>query len=107
MKTQELNLFIYVRQDGNDISVQASTRKFDTTYCSDITQVVSAPLTEMKIMVPAIDSHEATKVLHGALLENLIAERDKAKAEMMARISTLDSRINDLQCLEFKGDNNE
>lgn len=107
MKTQELNLFIYVRQENGKTSVEASTNKFQTTYCCDITHRVSAPLTEMKIMVPALDSDEATKVLHGALLENLIAERDKAKAEMMARINALDSRINDLQCLEFKGGSNE
>lgn len=103
MTTELKKVFVYVRDCDGKTSVEVSSSQFDSTYCSDITRTVSAPLCEMEVEVPAISSEEAQKVLSGALLESLIEEREKVRAETHRRLTQLDQRIADLQCLEFKG----
>lgn len=114
MKTEKKKVFVFVREHGGETSIEASSREWDSTYCSDITKTVSAPLCEMEIDVPSISSKEAQKVLSGALLENLIDEREnlidereKLRAESHVKLSRLNGRIDELQAIEYKGDSNE
>ncbi len=107
MTTENKKVFVYVRDQRGETSVEVSSSKFDTTYCCDITGTVSAPLCEMEIEVPSISSGEAQKVLSGALLENLIEEREKLRADFHVKLNRLSGRIEELQAIEFKGDVNE
>lgn len=107
MTTENKKVFVYVRDYDGETSVEVSSSEFDSTYCSDITRTVSAPLCEMEIEVPSISSGEAQKVLSGALLENLIEEREKLRAEFHVKLNRLSGRIEELQAIEFKGDTNE
>jgi len=107
MTTELKKVFVYVRDCDGKTSVEVSTSQFDSTYCSDITRTVSAPLCEMEIEIPSISSSEAQKVLSGALLENLIEEREKLRADFHVKLNRLSGRIEELQAIEFKGDSNE
>lgn len=104
MNTEKLKLFVFVKQERGETTIEASTSEFVTTYCSDISNIVSAPLCEMEIEVPSITSEEAQKVLSGAMLESLIEAREKHVEESAIKLKQLDQRIADLQCIEFKGD---
>jgi hypothetical protein len=107
MKTENKKVFVYVREYNGKTSVGVSSSHFDSTYCCDITRTVSAPLCEIEIEVPSISSGEAQKVLSGALLENLIEEREKLRADFHVKLNSLSGRIEELQAIEFKGDTNE
>lgn len=103
MKTETKKVFVYARQQYGETTIEVSSREFDTTCCMDVCQIVSAPITEIEIQIPSLTVAEATKILSGALLSTLIDERAKAQDEFTRKLATLDQRIADLQCLEFKG----
>lgn len=107
MKTELKKVFVYVRESSGQVSIGVSSENFDSTYCSSVCRIVSAPLCEMDIEVPCLSNEESQKVLHGALLENLIQERDKLRADHHVKMQELTGRIEDLQCIEFKGEDNE
>lgn len=107
MKTELKKVFIYVTEKHGKTSIEVSSEQFYSTYCCNLTRTVSAPLCEMEIEVPYLSSDEAQKVLHGALLENLIQEREKLRADYHVKMQELTGRIEDLQCIEFKGEDNE
>lgn len=107
MTTENKKVFVYVRDCRGKTEVGVSSSEFDTTYCCDITGTVSAPICEMEIKIPSLSSEEAQKVLSGALLESLIEEREKLRAEFHVKLNRLSGRIEDLQAIEFKGDTNE
>lgn len=107
MKTELKKVFVYVRENSGQSSIGVSSEDFDSTYCSSVCRIVSAPLCEMEIEVPCLSNEESQKVLHGALLENLIQEREKLRADYHVKMQELTGRIEDLQCIEFKGENDE
>lgn len=107
MKTELKKVFVYVRENSGQLSIGVSSEDFDSTYCSSVCRIVSAPLCEMDIEVPCLSNEESQKVLHGALLENLIQEREKLRADYHVKMQELTGRIEDLQCIEFKGENYE
>lgn len=107
MKTELKKVFVYVRESSGQLSIGVSSEDFDSTYCSSVCRIVSAPLCEMEIEVPCLSNEESQKVLHGALLENLIQEREKLRADYHVKMQELTGRIEDLQCIEFKGENDE
>ena len=107
MKTELKKVFVYVRENSGQLSIGVSSEDFDSTYCSSVCRIVSAPLCEMDIEVPCLSNEESQKVLHGALLENLIQERDKLRADHQVKMHALTRRIEDLQCIELKGESDE
>ncbi len=56
MKTEMKKVYVYVREQYGVQNVEVSSEEFHTTFCSDITETVSAPLCEMEISVPCLDS---------------------------------------------------
>lgn len=99
MKTELKKVFVYVRENLGQLSIGVSSEDFDSTYCSSVCRIVSAPLCEMEIEVPCLSNEESQKVLHGALLENLIQEREKLRADYHVKMQELTGRIEDLQCI--------
>ena len=107
-ETEMKKVYVYVRSYREEIEICVSSSQFDSTYCSDITSTASAPLCEMEILVPTINNKDAIKVLSGALLETLIKEKEKLKADTHIAMERLNKRINDLQCIDYKkADDNE
>lgn len=107
MKTELKKVFVYVTENYGKISIEISSNQFYSTYCCSLAKIVSAPLCEMEIEVPYLSAEETQKVLHGALLENLIQERDKLRADHHVKMQELTRRIEDLQCIELKGESDE
>jgi hypothetical protein len=104
MKTEKKTAIIFAKAQSGEISIEVTTDKFTASYCSSITNTVSAPISEIEIDVPVLSSDEVNKVLTGSMLSSLIEEREKVKLEMVETMRKLDQRIADLQCLEFKGE---
>lgn len=107
MKKELKKVFVYVTEKHGKTSIEVSSEQFYSTYCCNLTRTVSAPLCEMEIEVPFLSAEETQKVLHGALLENLIQEREKLRADHQVKMHALTRRIEDLQCIELKGESDE
>lgn len=109
METESKKVFVYVRDNGygNGPEVAVSSCEFDTTYCSDITRTVSAPLFEIEVEVPKVSSAVAGKVLTGAMLDNLKEQREKVRADFHLKLNEINTRIEELQAIECKGGDNE
>lgn len=109
METELKKVFVYVRDsgNGNGPEVGVSSREFDTTYCSDIVRTVSAPLFEIEVEVPKVSSEVASKVLTGAVLDNLKEQREKVRADFHLKLNEINTRIEELQAIEYKGGDNE
>ena len=103
MKTEMKKVYVFVRESDGNLSVEVSSKEFDSTYCSDYTNTVSAPVSEMEISIPKINPDEALQILSGVLLETLVKQRDDMRADMIAKLEALDTRITKLTAIEHKG----
>lgn len=102
MKTQMKKVFVYVRESNGQRSVEVSSNEFDASYCSDITNTVSAKVSEIEIAVPEVSEEDMAKILAGSLLETLIKQREEYQAEAMAKLKRMDDRIAEFKAIEHK-----
>lgn len=107
MKTENKKVWVYAKDVAGVLSVEVTSIEFFATHCCDITRTVCVPIFELEIEIPSISSEEAKAALSGALLESLVEEREKLKAQFSKNLSNLDARINELKAIEYKGDENE
>lgn len=102
MKTQMQKVYVYVEHRDGKNTVKVSSDEYHTTHSIECLNLVCAPITEMEVAVPVFTDDELNKIVHGSLLEQLIAERENVKREMMEKLNRIESKISDLQCLDFK-----
>lgn len=97
---KKVKLYIYARSSYDGIGIGASTDKYQSSRCCDIVGMVSAPLTEVEIDVPALSDSDITKILSGARLEMLESKRDKLKADYGVNMAQVEREIAELLCIE-------
>ncbi|HEY7866784.1 MAG TPA: hypothetical protein VIC51_12365 [Psychromonas sp.] len=108
MKTEMKKVWVYVESRDGKNSLKVSCEKSHTTFSIECMNLACAPVVEIEIAIPTFSDDELNKIIHGSLLEQLMTERDSVKREMIERLNRIESKISDLQCLDFKvsGDNN-
>lgn len=104
MKTELKTVYVFLKSkfDGKK-TVEVTSDNFTKDYCCSITGTISVPLCEMEVEVPVISDDEANKIMAGAMLETLIAEREKMRAEHQVKMNRITQQIEDLQSIEYKG----
>ena len=102
MKTEMKTVYVYAKYQRGNVSLEVSSDESDSTYCYDYLDIVSKPITTMEIAVPSLSEDELNKILSGAMLESLLAEKEKLQAETHRKLMQIDEKIGQLQALENK-----
>lgn len=107
MKTEMKKVWIYAEHQDGKNKVGVTSCEYQAKSSIECINLVRAPIMQIEIAVPVFSDSELNKVVHGSLLEQLIEERDKVKLEMSMKLERLNSKISDLQCLDFKVDGDD
>lgn len=104
MKTETKTAKVYLRKwiFGNysgdskvefelSLTEQESTEHFTYKYLCDV-----------EVVIPTLSESDMNKIIHGAELESMIAQKEEFQAKTSATIAQMERRIKEMQCIEFQ-----
>lgn len=101
MKTEMKTLYLAIQRSvGCSYLTQSLVAEFKKP--TDNKYFYYGHISEVEIAVPVMTDEEIEKVMAGAELEALHAERERLNAETFRKIANIDRRIGELTALEDK-----